>query len=117
MRVERTIREGSLAKGQAIGLEKGLAEGKAQRNQLKAERDQLQTERNQLQAKSNQLQAKSNQLQTERNQLQAERDQLENNLKNIVLNSRKADLSIETISGFTGLSPQQIEEILKSLNS
>ena len=53
----------------------------------------------------------------ERIQLQTERDQLEKNLNNIVFNSHKAGLSIETISNFTGLSHEMIEEILKSLNS
>jgi len=48
---------------------------------------------------------------------EAERIQLENELKtaqdNVVINSRRAGLTVETISAITGLTPEQVIEILK----
>ena len=49
----------------------------------------------------------------ERDQLEAERDQLIAEKENIVLNCRKSGLSVETISTITGLTSEQIIEILK----
>ena len=105
VRTEKTIREGS----EARGLAKGLAEGKTERDQLEIERDQLEAERDQLEVERNQLEAERDQLETERNQLKAEK---EKDQENMVLNSSKAGLSVETISAITGLLPEQIHEIL-----
>ena len=74
VRVEKTIREGSEARGRA--------EGKAERDQLEAKYDQLKAEK--------------------------EKDQ-----ENMVINSRKAGLPVETILTITGLTSEQIIEILK----
>jgi len=70
---------------------KGKAESEAERNQLKAERDQFEAERNQLE--------------TERNQLKKDQE-------TIVVNMHKARFPIETISSITGLSHEQIADIL-----
>jgi predicted transposase/invertase (TIGR01784 family) len=44
IRTEKTIREGSLAKGRAEGEAIGIAKGKAEREQLEAEREQLEAQ-------------------------------------------------------------------------
>jgi len=93
------------AEGEVIGFEKGKAKGKA-------ERDQLQAERNQLQAKSDQLQAKNDQLESERDQFHAKYDQLKKDQETIVINMHKSGIQVDTISSVTGLSPEQIHEIL-----
>jgi hypothetical protein len=53
----------------------------------------------------------------ERNQLKAERDQLkaekEKDREKVLIKSHQAGLPIETISAITGLTPEQIAEILK----
>ena len=86
VRTEKTIREGSLAKGRAEGRAeveaKGRAEGRAERDRLKAKLEAAQAEKEAAQT-------------------------------NVVINSHRAGLSVETISNITGLTPQQIIETLK----
>jgi predicted transposase/invertase (TIGR01784 family) len=76
-----------LSNAEAIGLEKGEAIGL---EKGKAERDQLE--------------AKCDQLKAEK----------EKNQENMVINCRQAGLPVETISTITGLTPEQIIEILKN---
>jgi len=75
VRTEKTIREGSLAKGRAEGEAIGLKKGEVERDQLKAE--------------------------------------LKSSKENMVINSRKAGLPVETISSIIGLTSERIIEILK----
>jgi predicted transposase/invertase (TIGR01784 family) len=79
-------KEKGLVEGEAIGLEKGEAIGL---EKGKAERNQLKAERDQLKAEK-------------------EKEQ-----ENMVVNCHLAGLTVETISSITGLTPEQITEILK----
>jgi predicted transposase/invertase (TIGR01784 family) len=76
-------------KGKAEGLAKGLAKGKAERERLKARLDTMQAEKDAVQAEKDAVQ------------------------ENVVLNAHRNGLPVETISAITGLTPEQIIEILK----
>jgi len=89
VRYQRSVMQTGLIEGRVEGLVEGEAIGL---EKGKAERDRLESERDQLEAKYNQL----------------KKDQ-----ENIVINSRKAGLQLETISTITGLTPEQSIEILK----
>jgi len=92
VRIEKTIREGTEARVRA--------EGKTERDQLKTERDQFKTERDQLE--------------TERDQLKAQNDQLIKKQDNIALKMIKKGMAVEVVCEFTGLSREQIEELIKT---
>ena len=79
-------------KGEARGLKKGLEKGKAERAKLKAEKEAAQAEKEAAQA------------------------ELKTSMENVVINSYKAGLPIETIVSVTGLTNDEIITILKREN-
>jgi predicted transposase/invertase (TIGR01784 family) len=95
--IETSYEEGH-TKGEVTGLEKGRAEGEAERARLKNELEAAQAEKEAAQA--------------EKEAAQAEK---ENSLKTMVINCHLAGLPLDTISTITGLTRDQIADILKQL--
>ena len=102
------VERGAQYKGEV----KGRAEGEAERNQLQTERNKFKAERDQLKSKHDQIKAEHDQIKAEHDQIKAEREKEQINM---VVNMRKAKIPVETISTITGLSHEQIEEILKEV--
>ena len=81
---ERSAINDALEKGEAIGLEKGREEGRAEGEAIGIEKGR------------------------------AERDALKNQM---AVNAHREGVPIDKISAFTGLTPEQITEIIKTANS
>jgi predicted transposase/invertase (TIGR01784 family) len=98
-------------RGIAIGLEKGRAEGEAERARLKAEKQAAQAEKEAAQAEKQAAQEKLEAAQAEKEAAQAEKEAAQ---KTMALNCHHAGLPIETISTITGFTIEMITSILKN---